>query len=186
MKMLKLCVCLVFVTTSAWACSEDGGSGSIPTCSDTFSACGGDPVGVWSYNRACATFSDPDCPGATGSILADRTTGTISFNADNSYVTAFNTDLDIQSTIPKSCLGGVDCQAAGAFIGGSCTESGDNCVCALTSTDSDTDSGTWAVSGNTLTLTDNSSADTVFEFCVSGNVMQANNIDDGSRLIVTR
>lgn len=171
MKLCALAVCLV-VAMGGCGGDDDGNL----DCGD-FSACGGDPVGDWSVVDACVDRApDPEienCPDASASIGDVVVDGTVMVRDDGSYAT----DVDISGTVvisvPLSCLQGGTCADLSQAAGVPCTDNGDACDCTGDFDDSTQETGTWEVTGSTLTLTDSGGDSSDASFCVQGDVLKA-------------
>lgn len=168
------------------ACGGDGGTdkgtgsgdddddiaGQELVCEDTFTPCGGDPVGVWQVVDYCAVsggdYADT-CPELEVIIVEDRGSGSVTVNADGSYERTYIADADIQMVIPTSCISPVPCAllaVGGASPFTECVEDtvAGTCTCEGTVADTDTQVGTWVVEGNDFV------ADGVHNpFCVKGS-----------------
>jgi hypothetical protein len=161
-----------------------GCGGDDVNCS--FTACGGDPVGNWSIEGMCFDADDlldqSSCPQATASASVDIS-GSVSILADSTYTSQTSSVTSFITTIPAECLMGLmSCdQLTNPDTGTMCSgDASDACDCTGSDSQSDTSSGTWSASGNTLTL-DNDPA----EYCVSGNTMKVRTIPQAADDIVT-
>ncbi len=159
---------------------DDGNGVVLAECNDPFSACGGDPTGVWDVIAVCdpgIDFGELGCPAVTYEITADRSSGTVFMNADNTYDRTYDVDVDYALTVPTSCLLGMSCSdlvAYAADLVDTCVESGDNCDCNGTFQTLDAATGTWIVDGNTI-VTDGVDR---MDFCVNGNQAETMDEDD--------
>ena len=176
----------VWVALALVACGGDGGTdkGSASgdddddiaagelVCEDTFSPCGGDPVGTWQVVDYCAVSGGDyasTCPDLQVIIVEDRGSGTVTVNADGTYERTYNVDADIEMVIPLSCIAPVPCSLIALGSGGlftSCTEdtSAQTCSCEGTVVDTNTEAGNWVVDGTDFV------ADGVRNpFCVKGS-----------------
>src|SRR5690606_20356200 len=106
------------------------------------------------------------CPDATSQVTANRSSGTITLGSDGNYQENYTIDVDFEMTVPKSCIAPFDCATAGAAVGISCTDSGDNCSCTGSTQSTNDDTGEWSTMGNTLFLAGVDRGG----YCVSGNV----------------
>jgi hypothetical protein len=167
------------------------GASTLPACTGTFKPCGGDPSGTWDIVSAClegdllaslnaAAGADyPDCAGGvsaasvtlTGSVTYGA--GTYSYDAQSNVAeTVTYTPKCYSSVSPGSTLSTSTCNGiqqalildAGATA--SCTYA-TSCNCQLTVANVNTSSGTYQVSGSTITEDTGSS----YDFCVNGNTM---------------
>jgi hypothetical protein len=136
--------------------ADAGPNGNAPTCSDTFSACGGDLAGNWTIVDACGLSQPYDqCPAAT--IEADVTvTGTTSFEAGGTYSITSTTVGTASIELPASCLPPLvtSCdQIEALFEDGQCTGTPQtSCACTFTINQTETEPGAYTVSGTVVTL----------------------------------
>ena len=142
----------------------------------SFSACGGNPVGVWTIDASCIDVSNDQaigggaeaCEGLSVNATVDYD-GTVTIETDGSYVANLKAGASTEVTYPKSCLGGItDC----AMLDPGAADAGDACLISQTSNEDVLEQGTWNASGNTLTLTDAAGEQSMAEFCVSGNTLR--------------
>ncbi len=184
MKAMRLsAVCLVMFV----ACGGDDGSVSNdPALCESFSPCGGDPIGSWSLAGFCIVDNDvsfDECPGATVDNNDSRS-GSVQLNSDNSYQVDVTNNSQFTISVPGNCLTEAnDCSSVGQEDE-SLVCSGDpasSCTCTSEDITVDMTTGTWAVSDNTITLTNEDGTDTL-EFCVEGNTLTLRD-DEG---LVTR
>jgi hypothetical protein len=133
-----------------------------------------------------------NCPGGTVTVDA-MLSGTLSFAADGSYSTTLTQTGTAVEIIPKSCLGGLGCDAIQDALRGSsliaaatCVDDGTNCNCNLTYSPTPiAATGTYTASGGTLTTTPSStgtSADSLY--CVSGNQLGIASTNPQSKSII--
>lgn len=180
------------VTSSGCSSSSGGADGS---CGNV-SPCGGNIVGTWKVQNACAgsgssPVAEMNCSGATLQVGSLSVSGTVTFNANMTYAVSLNESFSEIVNTPTSCLamGGatVSCSdlsaAAGTALVGidagmtkaSCATAGSNCACTLTvSNDINTESGTYTVSGNTFTNTPSAGGTSSMSnagYCVQGNTL---------------
>jgi len=158
----------------------DGGSMSANGLSCGAAACGGDIVGTWTLETWCGELPEfpPSemCPSAVVEIDIAMA-GTLTINADESFTRAIDTTTNGSMTLPAECLEMASCEELHAYFmmeeesPVSRCESADNdgCRCTYKETVStDEVSGTYTVDGNTVTLNDGETEETV-DFCVGGN-----------------
>ena len=188
----------------------DGGSDVdvSSTACGSVQPCGGDVVGDWTFVDACesaanvaafrATFAtmaaESWCPSQT---LVDRkpsASGSLLFDAQGTYALtlAFGGYLDIN--LPAQCLAGVSCEDttaglqaqidAGAYpmpnVSSISCSGTSSCLCRATVNSPRSDSGTYAVSGNVLTLTATSGIVTDKDYCVRGGTLHILDTSPGS------
>lgn len=155
--------------TVVWVAGQQNAGGC---ASMSFSPCGGDLTGTWSFSAACVDFApnfDPSkgqCPGSSGSASVDMS-GTATFNADMTYSVIWNRTLHATITFPAGCsvpCSQVDSAAVSDGAGG----------CKIDKSESGADSGTYSVSANTFTLTKTGDTpDPPTEYCVTGTTLTA-------------
>jgi len=155
-------------------CSSGGGS--TPACSTTFTPCGGDPTGTWTYVTECNPLgASAICPQATSNISVNLS-GTYTFNADKTFsinATAADTGT---LTIPASCLNNIPCSELnqdsttdGITIKETCTGT-TTCDCTISISGTLNQTGTWAVAGNDIVTTANGgTASMPQSYCVKGS-----------------
>jgi hypothetical protein len=169
--------------------SGDGGGGS---CS-VGEACGGDIVGTWNFSKYCLNGMmsfEEFCPTATVDTSGIVPTGTAQFTASMTYMVNITLAGDFRVTLPSACLTQqgitITCdqlnqsyqmiiaQPDSPFTSASCTAGGGGCRCAFgfRSTAS-TESGTYTISGNTVTTTNaaDGMADTL-GYCATANSLE--------------
>ncbi len=184
---IALFACLVACGGSSGSGGSNGAGGadhcgSVPACG------GSNVVGTWKIVDACESASpgtvSASCPGETAQVGSFSAAGTITLNADMTYSSSISTSATVVLSIPTSCLpsGGVSLtcdqlgMAANALDGGdttSCTTSGSNCNCSVSaSSATTTDSGTYAISGTTVTITSATDGSTSTSgYCIQGNTL---------------
>ncbi len=137
------------------------GSGNAPDCSDTFTPCGGDIGGIWSFDFGCnvGTLSTMSCGNGTG-ISPTSAGGTYAFNADMSYTLSLTLNETGTVTYPSSCVTGASaCTALNGESGSegittvtACNDDAEgDCVCSVTVTGILTDQGTYTTAGVDVT-----------------------------------
>jgi hypothetical protein len=184
MKALSACIAIGVTIIGCGSSSSSSGSDPAATCGKV-AACGGDIVGTWSAGASCVTQAAASVPGCTSASVKDVTAtarGTSTFNSDGTF-TLDSTQSGMETlVIPTSCLssGGttVTCDALSGLLtaafgdagtSASCTTSSSECDCMVAVPASTTkESGTYTVSGNTLT-TKSGGTTTTADYCVQGN-----------------
>ncbi|HTM43674.1 MAG TPA: hypothetical protein VL137_01895 [Polyangiaceae bacterium] len=180
-----------------------GDAGGSFTC-DFASCTGGDIVGTWAIQGACFDFPNPfegQCSTSTFNFDT-QFTGSATYKADGTWTSAITTGGNVTFTFPVECLRSlfgdagapatpISCQQlfgdsfsddAGAAT---CTgDSSTGCECTKpVATKTEMGSGTYTVSGSTLTSTDDSDGSVeTSEFCITGSnikVQQVNTKDGG-------
>lgn len=149
------------------------------TCDPAPMPCGGDPVGSWNVESTCGFEAFPNpladaCPGSTFVIEVLGQTGTLTFEADGSFVQDFDIQAQVVATLdPMACFG-VDCAtfeqlAQGDNPGTTCQEMGPTCECTIPDDGVPEQAmGTWEVMGTDLVLTTAEGA-AGSAFCIGGD-----------------
>jgi len=178
-KVLWACV-LAGVAAVASGCGS--GAKSTPANCDQVQPCGGDVVGTWKVDGACANAAQENielqttatCAGEVLDGAALNVSGSVTFNADLSYtISSWQKTAVLAETAPLSCLPASSCASVSAGAGATaqftCVDaSGGKCNCTLIYPDMfSADVGTYAISGETVNLTGAQSADS-FPYCVEG------------------
>lgn len=168
------------------SCGTDSGGGdgaeAFP-CTDgvsAFLACGGDPVGEWTFDTVCvsgpALFANTtmmrDCPLVRVDVAMDWA-GTASFLAGSLSFRLTGQASDTTLTIPNACLKGVACADAVQEPGYKCTSAGETCVCLQDASGGalPEDKRTYRVEGNELVTTLAGGTEERMEFCVKDGVL---------------
>jgi len=180
---------------------------------DGFKACGGDIEGTWDFTVGCVTvggaIGSTDQNPAAKCISADigvDFSGHVTFSK-GTVKGESTVAIDATSKIDKMCLADAFSGMGGQSVKASdidCSEfagdpdpgeeaptivdSGDMCEItqATQAPQTDTIDGTYAVDGNTLTITDGDSAPEPQEYCIKGNTLTlVNRNDDGSVFMIT-
>jgi hypothetical protein len=180
------------------ACGGDGGS-----CGTA--ACGGDVAGNWQASSACvdkATLNMEflagimgSCPDASLGNVSMTPHGTVAFTADMMFTGTLVVDSRLDMVLPAACTNGASCAdltaaLQGALVGTngvtSATCAGTSgCTCTLAQTvDSINDSGTWATSGSTLTVTGATNGAQAGPYCVKGSALHLLQFDSGTMMKV--
>jgi hypothetical protein len=151
-------------TTSTSSGAQSTSTGSV-TDVCTWKACGGDPVGSWTYASAC--FDVSKSPGScAGSYVGFRTylTGTLDLHADG---TALVDNTLVQETYvyyPKTCWApnATKCEDFVQGEGLTCMNTATDCLCTTTSTQPNgASTDTFTVSNGHVVFADG----TDFTFC---------------------
>jgi hypothetical protein len=162
----------------------DGGRGEPPMSCLQVQPCGGDVVGTWRFVGGCAAeasvftaLAQTSCPGTEVSQVAFGASGSVTFNADLTYVgQGWNTTYSDTVTRPLSCSSGAaSCDAldlsvtatGGSFLTEDCSGA-TTCACHSSSRNAMTESGTYTVTGTKLDLTAPSTTRSR-SFCVEGS-----------------
>ncbi|MEQ8277284.1 MAG: hypothetical protein RMA76_02015 [Deltaproteobacteria bacterium] len=164
--------------------TRDGGSvrdaGPRPVvCNPTFGptdACGGDPVGVWTYAAAC---TDQDfyadlatiCPGVQVSNQLVTTGGTVELRANGTFTRSVTTVVTADSSWPAVCAT-QGCSAIQQLLTlngltASCSPGGGGCDCTISGEVGTFDNGAYTVNGSVIV------ADGLpYDFCVDSGVFE--------------
>ncbi len=164
--------------------ARDGGSvrdaGPRPVaCNPTFGpmdACGGDPVGVWTYAAACTDqdfYADLStlCPGVQVSNQLVTTGGTVELRANGTFTRSVTTLVTADSTWPAVCAaqGCAAIQQVLTLNGltASCAPAGGGCDCTISGEVGTFDNGAYTVNGSVIV------ADGLpYDFCVDRGVFE--------------
>jgi hypothetical protein len=167
--------CALLVAAALAGCGDED-----VDCS--FDACGGDPIGAWTIDGACApsTGVGDQCPGATV-VQSVSYSGSWSFDADMTYAVDGQTLSSVQGSFPRSCLGQVARCEDLADDGLTCRTSGDRCECSSLETEPFEIAGTWTASGSELTL-DGSS----WSYCQDGDSLKLRTDIDQTIFVLSR
>lgn len=149
------------------------------TCDPTPMPCGGDPLGTWMIEATCGFEAFPNpfaeaCPGSTFVIEVLGQSGTLTFEADGSFVQDFDIQAQVVTTLDSMACFGVDCAtfeqlAQGDSPGTTCQEMGATCECTIPDDGAPEQAmGTWEVMGNDLILTTAEGA-SGSAFCIGGD-----------------
>ncbi len=195
MKASFVWVAVALTTVLAAGCGSSNNSSGPPASCGKVAACGGDIVGTWTVQGACTigslatqTFGG-SCPGATSSS-AGTASGTITFNADMTYTAKITESGSETLEIPSSCTMGASCSElqaafqqtaaadgdAGLSLTGTCTTVSSGCSCTISvPSTTDDESGTYSVSGDSLTLNTSQGTSSANigsgTYCVQGNTL---------------
>lgn len=176
--------------------------------SNSPSACGGDVVGTWSMEAMCVSFDMgnpfgdyPHCDDAVSEIDID-TSGTVEFKNDGTYVSTFAQTMQQRLEIDDDCIGDiVDAQMQGATMEpadfcallstdmddaeGYCSYANGKCTCIVRRAEPESeDSGTWATSGNQISL----DGETASDYCVANDtlVVEMNDPEVSGFIVLSR
>ncbi|MCK6545228.1 hypothetical protein L6R52_05115 [Myxococcota bacterium] len=166
------------------------------------SACGGNPVGTWTYVKACSE-EDPfatlvgACGGATSSNIAYATGGTLTLNSDGTLTRQSNDTVTGDLAVPASCAalagGCPGIEAAIEVAGGGATTAScssnvsGGCDCAVTSVVMVDDTGTWIEAEGTITVT--SGIVSLYWYCTGNGVLKYRGVEgnpDRTTYVLTR
>jgi hypothetical protein len=182
--------------------------GSLPATCGSVQPCGGDVVGDWTFVDACesaanvaafaATFAamagDSWCPSQTLVGRKPSATGSLLFDAAGTYSLALAFGGYLDFNIPAQCLAGVSCEDttaglqqqidAGSYpmpnVSSISCAGTSSCLCRATVNSPRSDSGTYSVSGNVLTLTATNGIVTDKAYCVRAGTLHILETSPGS------
>jgi hypothetical protein len=180
--------------TGAAGSSAPGAAGSSApgaACTNT-PACGGNIVGTWKITDSCVGSGDllepaTDCPGQTGSTSNFQITGTLVYNADDTYTATTSSTGNVIIKYPNTCLttNGITCDElsqgvmeeldmpGAAFTAGSCAAAPTACVCTLAIDSAGSiENGTYTTTAaGVLTQTPNGGDIGNSSYCVKGSTL---------------
>lgn len=161
--------------------------------------CGGNVVGAWNIVATCATRAALDsafaaevagsaCPTQMLGNVEETPTGTLRFNSDLTYSSMFTINSVVDVIIPAACLGGTNCASVNAnlqaelaaglhpeVVSASCAGSS-NCVCHQVISTPQSETGTYSIAGNAITLVEADGTTSGVEFCVQGDTVHLMNV----------
>jgi hypothetical protein len=172
-----------------------GGGGGVPESCGTTEPCGGDVVGTWGPGGSCVnraslqarymTELGGECPGGTSVSIVNATSNWAkasgTFNADGSYVATTTFSASVEILVPQQCLvtrGCADLDAqlramvdpAAGIAEGSCLNADAACACTIVQQQpTATQSGSYTLSGTTLTMTPLGGSPIDTPYCVQGS-----------------
>ena len=187
--MLEKGVVLGVAVAVVAGCSSGSGGGAFNVGGATrcgqIEPCGGDLTGTWAFTTGCVTslgFKEAvsgaasSCSGETVAVTGVSVSGTMTFNADGTYVaSALSKQGTYSLNVPASCLNGTACstvasslEASGEFETASCSGVA-GCACTAVQTPiTVTESGSYTISGSTVTMASTTGSSTV-SYCVDGS-----------------
>ncbi len=173
--------------TGAGGAVGAGGSGGAVTSQCGGPPCGGNLVGTWSFINSCsASAPSADCAGEVLDASGIHRAGTLAFNSDATYSTTETDTGTFVFDIPSACLSGATCamlqavyqgpgyvgQPNPTFSSASCTTTTIGCRCLLGALGLPrTETGTYVVSGTSVSSTSSSGVSNADTFCVTGTVL---------------
>ncbi|MBT8493748.1 MAG: hypothetical protein KJO07_11865 [Deltaproteobacteria bacterium] len=154
-----------------------------PAC-ETFSACGGDPVGSWQATATCTTgVSEQEevaletCPEASIFVVTDFA-GSLDIEGDGTYAFDFEITTLVDLTLPPSCLAQVtSCEQLDETCSGNVDQ---GCRCSFQQVDESADTSTWSTGGSVLDL-DN----VTWDYCVNGDRLTMRTFEESTNLTYT-
>jgi hypothetical protein len=128
------------------------------------------------------------CSGESISLTSISVSGTATFNADMTYMLSLSEQAAVRLSLPQSCLQGHTCgdlqtalESTGDFASVPCSTSG-ACSCdAAQPTNAAIESGTYTLSGSTVTTTSSTGAVSAISYCVQGAELHLLDVDDEPR-----
>jgi hypothetical protein len=177
----------ITATLSLFGCgsSDDSSSGGASSNCQLVSACGGDIAGSWTIVDFCPdTSAVPEaimqiCESAKLEYDEPKVSGTVDYNADKSYTQNASATGTGYLVLDQACLKqdsvtltckqveeAINDKAKSRFT---CSMAGTGCRCGLNIDQKSTDTGTYAVAGQNLSLTDKSGTKADNSFCVKGD-----------------
>jgi hypothetical protein len=159
-----------------------------------FTPCGGNLIGIWQIQSSCAPELDSSLSAALGfpacadaiHLLSANQLGTFTLGSDGSYSEQSTLDMDMQTALSLACANAVTAttmtaadmpafcsnyesgmRASPEVTEVSCAVSGEQCVCTTVVHYEFADSGTYTVSGTTLT-TDRGAT---LSYCVQNDLL---------------
>jgi hypothetical protein len=161
-----------------------GGHTNGASCPASFTPCGGDITGTWTYQTSCnvGALAGKQCPGATTSVPINAS-GSMTFNADGTFSEVVTIDTTGTETIPASCLGALtDCtkldqtlsdQGLTVQITGCTGTASQSCTCTVSATGMLNATGKYTTAGNNFSLTvSGGTASVPSGYCVSGSQLE--------------
>jgi len=156
-------------------------------------------VGDWTIDQICLNSTmlgfNQACPGQSVSISQLTATGTVSFKADGSMTSSGFISFHESAQIPASCVSELECTTFANSLSSSSTVTDSQCAydavtgcsCTLISSQPSMSSGTYAVQGTSVTLTNSSTGKAQMDsFCVSGNTATLYQLDaSGTSSVMT-
>jgi hypothetical protein len=151
-------------------------------------ACGGNPVGTWTFTTSCLGVSPiSSCTGGGVDTTGVHRAGTITFNSDGTYSTTETDTGTFILNVPTSCLGTTSTCATlqttyqgpgyvmppnATLSSATCGTTATGCRCVLGALGMPlTQAGTYAVTGTTLTASSSTGGVSVDTFCVTGSIL---------------
>jgi hypothetical protein len=147
----------------AAGCGPSSGDSNAPAGCLKFQPCGGDVVGTWKFLGGCTSQQgladlsaqlEASCAGASITDFDIGLSGTITFSADLTYSTNAIETITVTESIPLSCTGFSTCaavQSATANTTATCTGT-TTCTCRITGSPPGNETGTYTISGTSLTM----------------------------------
>jgi hypothetical protein len=181
-------ISLLAVTVVAGCAGESdaGGPQALPTCQQTFQACGGDVLGRWELRDYCFTETGSsgwyeDCPESTSGLIEYEGTVTYEFAADGTLTVQDAMSSTIVYRVPTSCPD-VSCSGLQEAMQSAIVESGDQgttscsvlgptCTCTVRRSANATITQQYEISGTELVIVDPSGRSAAVPYCVDGDTL---------------
>jgi hypothetical protein len=204
---------VVLLAFGPLACGSSSDNGPITStlCTDTFTACGGEPTGTWTVGGVCL---DADLAAGfnserTGACTSQTTgadvsaTGTVTYMAPMAGLdpaVMYNATITLRTTesISPACameaygvttLDAAACTQLATLLKANdpertltCAMAGANCDCRLTYVHKKMGQNLYTITGSTISESDDSS----YEFCVNGNTLTQKEAIAGNVSGITR
>jgi hypothetical protein len=178
-----------------------GGGAPVTTCGNT-QPCGGDVVGTWVAAGSCVAAESiqvrymsqlgDECPSGASVSIVDATSDwaavSSTFDAEGGFSGTATFSASVEISVPAACLVTRSCadldaelQAMVSEIGiaaASCRDGAAACTCSVTQQQTSASSGTYRVSGTTLTTLPTGGSPNDMPFCVRGSEMHLINLDN--------
>jgi hypothetical protein len=149
------------------------------TCDPSPAPCGGDPIGSWALESVCGFEAFPNpledvCPGSSFALQVLGQSGTMTFEADGSFVQDFDIEIQVVASLDTMACFGVDCATFEMVSqednpGTTCTAMGPTCECTIPDDGmAEQVMGTWEVVGDALVLTTPEGTEGI-PFCIGGD-----------------
>lgn len=189
--MIRFVWVALFAFSTLGGCGgDDDGDGDV-SCT-TFSACGGALEGDWKLEKWCdVELGFDECPGAE-LLSFPQPSGMVSFKSDGTYSSTFTVGPGtVRMKFPLSCFMGVtSCDQLNQSGELTCTGNAtDGCTCEqMVSAMTETETGTYMTSGNTITLTSSEagSTPTTVEYCVSGSTLRVREMGEAMVMVFSK
>lgn len=159
-----------------------GGSDN-PAC-ESFSPCGGDPVGSWQTVGTCTSglseeeeLLQQSCPDGDVTVVSDIS-GSLDIRGDGTYAFDFTVTNVVDFFLVPACLQGVNsCDQVDEVCTGDVAE---GCRCSYEDVDEAADSDDWSTAGSVLDL------DGIeWDYCVRGNRLTMRGLEDSTGVSFT-
>jgi hypothetical protein len=187
---MRYVLLLAFLTACPSPEGEDAPAAPAFCQTFAFAACGGDPSGSWRLQQACPAFEErrdqalderPECTGSRQVVVSSGVSMDAEFGAGR-YTISGTTPIDLSLNVEQGCLdamrgepsdlaaycAALETQLSESFPSAACVIDDGDCLCTAQESSDYSDSGTYSVSGGTLTTTsdDPESGTDSIELCV--------------------